>query len=53
MSEVGYTRGALYHQFKDMEALALAVLDWVDETWRAEVGPLIDGAIRDADRGQR
>ena len=41
-SEAGYTRGALYHQFKDKEELALAVLDWVDETWRQEVGPLVD-----------
>jgi AcrR family transcriptional regulator len=39
-SEAGYTRGALYHQFKDKEDLALAVIDWVDETWRQEVGPL-------------
>ena len=36
--EAGYTRGALYHQFKDKEDLALAVIDWVDETWRCEVG---------------
>ncbi|MFC4529183.1 TetR/AcrR family transcriptional regulator [Sphaerisporangium dianthi] len=36
--EAGYTRGALYHQFKDKEALARAVIEWVDETWRAEVG---------------
>src|SRR5438046_10458485 len=36
--EAGYTRGALYHQFKDKEDLALAVVDWVDETWRREVG---------------
>jgi AcrR family transcriptional regulator len=35
--EAGYTRGALYHQFKDKEDLALAVLEWVDETWRREV----------------
>src|SRR5271166_4104528 len=41
-SEAGYTRGALYHQFKDKEDLALAVLDWIDETWRQEVGRLID-----------
>ena len=41
-SDAGYTRGALYHQFRDKEDLALAVLDWVDETWRQEVGPLID-----------
>ena len=36
--EAGYTRGALYHQFKGKEDLALAVIDWVDETWRQEVG---------------
>jgi AcrR family transcriptional regulator len=36
--EAGYTRGALYHQFRDKEELALAVLEWVDETWRREVG---------------
>ncbi len=41
-SEAGYTRGALYHQFKDKEDLALAVIDWVDETWRQEVGQLIE-----------
>ena len=36
--DAGYTRGALYHQFKDKEELALAVLDWVNETWWREVG---------------
>src|SRR6476660_3649649 len=36
--DAGYTRGALYHQFADKEDLALAVLRWADETWRAEVG---------------
>ncbi len=41
-SEAGYTRGALYHQFEDKEDLALAVIDWVDETWRQEVGRLIE-----------
>ena len=41
-SEAGYTRGALYHQFKDKEDLALAVIDWVDETWQQEVGRLIE-----------
>ncbi|HET7425479.1 MAG TPA: TetR/AcrR family transcriptional regulator [Gemmatimonadales bacterium] len=36
--DAGYTRGALYHQFADKEELALAVLRWVDELWRREVG---------------
>src|SRR6188474_1458506 len=36
--EAGYTRGALYHQFKDKADLALAVIDWVNENWMAEVG---------------
>jgi AcrR family transcriptional regulator len=44
--EAGYTRGALYHQFKDKEDLALAVLRWADETWRREVG---EPASREAD----
>ena len=40
--DAGYTRGALYHQFEDKEALALAVVEWVDETWRREVGRLAE-----------
>jgi AcrR family transcriptional regulator len=36
--EAGYTRGALYHQFRDKEDLALAVVEWVNETWWREVG---------------
>src|SRR6187397_220911 len=40
--EAGYTRGALYHQFRDKEDLALAVIEWVDRTWREEVGPQVE-----------
>jgi len=40
--DAGYTRGALYHQFEDKEDLALAVIDWVDETWRQEVGQPVE-----------
>lgn len=39
--DAGYTRGALYHQFKDKEELTLAVLRWVDEDWQREVGALV------------
>ena len=35
--EAGYTRGALYHQFKDKEELARAVIEWVNENWTREV----------------
>ena len=44
--EAGYTRGALYHQFRDKADLALAVLEWINETWRREVG---DPAEEEAD----
>lgn len=40
-SDAGYTRGALYHLFSNKGELALAVVDWVEETWYAEVGPLL------------
>jgi AcrR family transcriptional regulator len=36
--EAGYTRGALYHQFKDKEALTLSALRWAFEEWKQEVG---------------
>jgi AcrR family transcriptional regulator len=41
-SDAGFTRGALYHQFKDKQDLALAVIEWADETWRQEVGRLAE-----------
>jgi AcrR family transcriptional regulator len=40
--EVGHWRGALHHRFTDNEDLVLAVLNSVDETWRAKVGSLVD-----------
>jgi len=41
-AEAGYTRGALYHQFRDRDALVLATLEWVLDTWYAEVGSVFD-----------
>jgi AcrR family transcriptional regulator len=40
-TEAGYTRGALYHQFRDKDALVLATVAWVRETWEAEVGTVL------------
>jgi AcrR family transcriptional regulator len=36
-NEAGYTRGALYHLFAGKEELALAVVEWVAESWQREV----------------
>jgi AcrR family transcriptional regulator len=41
-ADAGYTRGAVYHLFKDKQDLALAVIAWADETWRQEVGRLAE-----------
>ena len=41
-ADAGYTRGALYHQFRDKQELTLAVVAWVLSTWDAEVRPLVD-----------
>ena len=41
-AEAGYTRGALYHQFAGKEALVLATVEWVRETWWEEVGTAFD-----------
>jgi AcrR family transcriptional regulator len=35
--DAGYTRGALYHLFTGKEELALAVVDWVAESWERDV----------------
>jgi AcrR family transcriptional regulator len=41
-ADAGYTRGALYHQFADKDALVLATVEWVHETWHAEVGSVFE-----------
>jgi AcrR family transcriptional regulator len=28
-ADAGYTRGALYHQFRDKDALVRATIDWI------------------------
>jgi AcrR family transcriptional regulator len=43
-AEAGYTRGALYHQFANKQALALAVIDWVEQTWWELMGSAISDA---------
>jgi AcrR family transcriptional regulator len=40
-NEAGYSRGALYHLFANKEELALAVVDWVEETWYERMAPLM------------
>lgn len=40
--EAGYSRGALYHQFRGKEELALAVVEWVGENWTREVAAPAD-----------
>lgn len=44
-ADAGYSRGALYHLFVNKEDLALAVVEWVAESWAADVGqPIADEA---------
>jgi AcrR family transcriptional regulator len=39
--KAGYTRGALYHQFRDKQDLTLAVIEWLRDTWIHEVAPVV------------
>lgn len=48
-AEAGYTRGALYHQFRDKGTLVLAALEWVNETWYSEVGSVFDADLPPVD----
>lgn len=41
--EAGYSRGALYHQFPHKDALVLAVIEWVQESWYREVFDAVSG----------
>lgn len=48
-AEAGYTRGALYHQFRDKEELVLAALEWVFGAWEEEVGSALDAGLPPAE----
>jgi AcrR family transcriptional regulator len=48
-ADAGYSRGALYHLFAGKEDLALAVVEWVRESWYAEVGSLFTDAADPVD----
>jgi AcrR family transcriptional regulator len=48
-ADAGYTRGALYHQFRDKEELVLATIAWVNETWFREVGSGFDAGLSPLD----
>lgn len=41
----GYTRGALYHQFKGKQELTLEVFAWILDEWDREVGVLVEQQI--------
>jgi AcrR family transcriptional regulator len=47
--EAGFTRGALYHQFREKDELVLAALAWVHDTWYAEVGSVFDADLPPVD----
>ena len=47
--EAGFTRGAVYHQFREKDELVLAALAWVHDTWYAEVGSVFDADLPPVD----
>lgn len=40
--DAGYTRGALYHLFRDKQDLTLAAIEWVLGAWDQEVGHAVE-----------
>lgn len=40
--EAGYTRGALYHLFAGKEDLAVAVVEWVQQSWYEAMTPVME-----------
>jgi AcrR family transcriptional regulator len=44
-ADAGYSRGALYHQFRDKDELVLATIAWVNATWFEEVGAAFDDSL--------
>jgi AcrR family transcriptional regulator len=42
--EAGYSRGAIYHLYRNKDELAIAALAWIVKAWEAQVLPLLDAA---------
>src|SRR3954452_4873173 len=48
--DAGYTRGALYHQFRDKDELVLATLEWVNRAWQDSVAPSVEAVEKPLDK---